>query len=119
LKEKWNTLTAEEKEPFEKMKRDHLAKQGLMQECITDALQKEKGGNCVRSYASLAKVTSLYPYLYAFVWNLPFNTYRLSIPSIISRQQVTGATKALLRIGSRANQTSVCIRRESVLDCLM
>jgi hypothetical protein len=30
--------------------------QSLMKECITDALQKEKGGNCVRSYASLAKV---------------------------------------------------------------
>jgi hypothetical protein len=34
-----------------------MAKQGLMQEATTDALQKEKGGNCVRSYASLAKVT--------------------------------------------------------------
>jgi hypothetical protein len=42
--------------PFEKKQRDHLAKQSLMKESITDALQKTKGGNCVRSYASLAKV---------------------------------------------------------------
>ncbi len=47
LKEKWSTLSAEDKEPFERKKRDHLARQGVMQECITDALQKEKGGNCV------------------------------------------------------------------------
>ncbi len=56
LKAKWDTLTAEEKIPFEKQQRDHLAKQNIMKESITDALQKEKGGNCVRSYASLAKV---------------------------------------------------------------
>jgi hypothetical protein len=56
LKEKWSTLTPDEKMPFEKLKRDHLAKQSLMKESITDALKKEKGGNCVRSYASLAKV---------------------------------------------------------------
>ena len=60
LKEKWSTLSDNEKEPFEKKKRDHLARQGVMKECITDALQKEKGGNCVRSFASLAKVTSSY-----------------------------------------------------------
>jgi hypothetical protein len=58
FKEKWNTLSAEDKEPFEKKKRDHLARQGVMKECIADAIQKEKGGNCVRSYASLAKVKS-------------------------------------------------------------
>ena len=46
----------EEKIPFEKKHRDHVTKQSLMKECITDALKKEKGGNCVRSYASLAKV---------------------------------------------------------------
>jgi hypothetical protein len=56
LKEKWLTLTDEEKIPFEKKKRDHMAKQGIMKECITNALRKEKGGNCSRSYASLAKV---------------------------------------------------------------
>jgi hypothetical protein len=44
--------------PFEKKQRDHLAKQCLMKESITDALQKAKGGNCVRSYASLAKVVT-------------------------------------------------------------
>ncbi len=58
LKEKWSTLSDKEKEPFEKRKRDHLARQGVMKECITDALQKQKGGNCVRSFASLAKVRS-------------------------------------------------------------
>ena len=56
LKEKWSTMSDKEKEPFEKRKRDHLARQGVMKECISDALQKQKGGNCVRSYASLAKV---------------------------------------------------------------
>jgi hypothetical protein len=58
FKGKWSTLSAEDNEPFEKKKRNHLARQGVMQECITDALQKEIGGNCVRSYASLAKVRS-------------------------------------------------------------
>jgi hypothetical protein len=33
-----------------------MAKQDLMKECIRDALVKEKGGNCSRSYANLAKV---------------------------------------------------------------
>jgi hypothetical protein len=47
----------EEKIPFQKKQRDHMAKQSLMKESIADALQKDKGGNCVRSYASLAKVT--------------------------------------------------------------
>jgi hypothetical protein len=56
LKEKWATLTEEERIPFEKMKSDHMAKQSLMKESITDALSKQKGGNCVRSYASIAKV---------------------------------------------------------------
>ena len=99
------------------MKRDHLAKQELMKDCIVDALQKDKGGNCVRSYASLAKVTRLLPYIYAFLGNHPCNTFRLSMPSITTRQQETGVIKPQLRIGSRANQTTVCIRRESVLDC--
>jgi hypothetical protein len=58
LKEKWSTLSDKEKESFEKKKRDHLARQGVMKECITDALQKHQGDNCVRSYASLAKVRS-------------------------------------------------------------
>ena len=48
LKEKWSTLSDKDKEPYEKKKRDHLARQGAMQECITDALQKTMGGNCVR-----------------------------------------------------------------------
>jgi hypothetical protein len=56
LKEQWLTLGEEEKEPYEKKTRDALAKQELMKECITDALRKEQGGNCSRSYASLAKV---------------------------------------------------------------
>jgi hypothetical protein len=56
LKEKWLTLSEKAKEPYEKQARDHLAKQALMTECVTDALKKQKGGNCTRSYASLAKV---------------------------------------------------------------
>jgi hypothetical protein len=35
-----------------------MAKQSLMKESITDALRKDKGGNCLRSFASLAKVTT-------------------------------------------------------------
>jgi hypothetical protein len=56
LKEKWKTLGEEEKEPFERKQREHMAKQKLMKECITEALAKQKGGNCSRSYASLSKV---------------------------------------------------------------
>ena len=56
LKEQWLTLGDEEKEPYEKKTRDALTKQELMKECITDALRKQQGGNCSRSYASLAKV---------------------------------------------------------------
>jgi hypothetical protein len=61
LKLKWVNLTDEVKMPYEKQARDHLAKQALMKECITDALRKQKGGNCSRSYASLAKVYKLKP----------------------------------------------------------
>jgi hypothetical protein len=39
-----------------KKARDHLMKQETMIDCITDALRKEKGGNCSRSFASVAKV---------------------------------------------------------------
>jgi hypothetical protein len=46
----------EEKIPYDKMQRDHMAKQAHMKDAITDALSKQKGGNCVRSYASIAKV---------------------------------------------------------------
>ncbi len=56
LKEKWLTLTDEDKAPYAKKALDHLAKQDLMKECIVDALRKVKGGNCPRSYSSLAKV---------------------------------------------------------------
>jgi hypothetical protein len=56
LKETWLSLTEEQKIPYKKKQSDHLAKQGQMQEAIVDALQKTKGGNCVRSYASLSKV---------------------------------------------------------------
>ncbi len=43
FKEKWSTLSDKDKEPYEKKKCDHLARQGVMQECITDALQKNNG----------------------------------------------------------------------------
>ena len=57
LKEQWLTLTDEEKIPFQKRARDHIAKQQYMKECITDALRKDQGGNCSRSYSSLVKAT--------------------------------------------------------------
>jgi hypothetical protein len=59
LKKKWKTLTVEEKIPFERKRREHMAKQELMKESVSDALIARKGGNSVRSYASLAKVTSV------------------------------------------------------------
>ena len=49
----------EEKIPFERKRREHMAKQELMKESVSDALIARKGGNSVRSYASLAKVTSV------------------------------------------------------------
>jgi hypothetical protein len=42
----WNAMSAEEKEPFEKIARDKHVRQALMAECVTEALQKKKGGNC-------------------------------------------------------------------------
>jgi hypothetical protein len=57
LKEKWLTLSEEAKEPFAKKARDQMAKQQYMKESITDALRRDKGGNCSRSYSSLAKAT--------------------------------------------------------------
>ncbi len=51
--QKWGELTDEEKIPYEKKSRDHLAKQDLMKDAIVDALRKEKGGNCSRSFGSL------------------------------------------------------------------
>jgi hypothetical protein len=62
LKEKWKTLGEVERQPFERKRREHMAKQELMQECISDALTKEKGRNCSRSYANLAKVRSAISY---------------------------------------------------------
>ncbi len=43
--------------PYEKKARDHLAKQSVIKGAVVNALQKEKGGNCLRSYASVAKDT--------------------------------------------------------------
>ena len=56
-RKKWDDVPATEKEPYEKASRDHLGKQKVMQEAVTHALQKDKGGNCSRSYASVAKST--------------------------------------------------------------
>ncbi len=53
----WLTLSDEEKIPFQKRARDHIAKQQYMKECITDALLKDQGANCSRSYSSLVKAT--------------------------------------------------------------
>ncbi len=114
FKEKWENLSAEDREPFEKKKRDHLARQDVMKECIADALQKIKGGNCVRSYASLAKVKCRRVYMsckHEIIWPS-------SCPCLHYRQQGTGAIRAQSRNGCRASLTSVCTRREFVRDCL-
>jgi hypothetical protein len=50
-------VSEEDRPPFEKKARDHLAKQSVMKEAVTHALRKEHGGNCSRSYASVAKDT--------------------------------------------------------------
>ena len=56
-RQKWGDVSVIEREPYEKQSRDHLAKQSVMKEAVTHALQKVKGGNCSRSYASVAKST--------------------------------------------------------------
>ena len=53
----FNKLPDDQKVPFEKLARDHQVKQALMVECIADALQKKQGGNCLRSYRSIANAT--------------------------------------------------------------
>jgi hypothetical protein len=58
----------DERVPFEKMQRDHLAKQSFMKESITDALSKQKGGNCVQSYARIAKVAIACVSLFFLNW---------------------------------------------------
>jgi hypothetical protein len=72
LKNKWNTLTEEEKAPYEKKSRDHMARQSVISESIVDALKKQTGGNCSRSFGSVQKVViicmpCLYPCSYAIV----------------------------------------------------
>jgi hypothetical protein len=57
LKKEFNALSNDAKVPFEKMARDHHARQPMIKECIVDALQKKKGGNCLRSYRSLERAT--------------------------------------------------------------
>lgn len=36
-----------------------MAKHSVIEEAITDALSKEKGGNCSRSFASVTKVMDI------------------------------------------------------------
>ena len=43
LKGKWDSLSVEEKTPYEKKSRDHTARQGVIKESIVDALQKKNG----------------------------------------------------------------------------
>ena len=57
LKTAWTRLPYAEKASYEKLSRDHHAKQPFMKECLVDALQKKMGGNCLRSYRSLEKAT--------------------------------------------------------------
>jgi hypothetical protein len=112
LKEKWSTLSDKEKEPFEKKKRDHLARQGVMNECITDALQKDKGGNSFICESGKGKEID------NKVCYVNINIFPSSIIYLPLRQQGTGAIRAQLRNGCRANQISVCTQKESVQDCL-
>ncbi len=56
LKDKWNMLTMEEKAPYEKKSRDHMARQSVISESIVDALKKQTGGSCSRSFGSVQKV---------------------------------------------------------------
>jgi hypothetical protein len=77
--------------PFEKKSRDHLAKQEIMQECITDALRKQEGGNCSRSFQSIAKV------MIETCFNVTM-PLALTLANFI-RQLVTGATRTPLCSG--------------------
>jgi hypothetical protein len=88
LKLKWVNLTDDAKIPYEKQARDHLEKQTLMKECITDALRKQKGGNCSRSHASLAKVYKLKSIGDRTWYNI------ISTLTQNCRQQATGAIAA-------------------------
>ena len=54
---KFQKLSNDEKAPFEKLARDHQVKQALMAESIAETLQKKNGGNCLRSYRSIANAT--------------------------------------------------------------
>ncbi len=110
LKEKWLTLDEEEKIPNEKQTRDHLAKQSLMKECITDALRKQQGGNCSRSYASLAKVELLKPLLYipiVITFVKPNHNFRLQVNGVIAAPSLTGCSP---------NLTIACIPKGSGPD---
>ena len=102
LKEKWITLTEEEKIPYEKKMREHMVKQDLMRECITDALRKEEGGNCSRSYASLAKVSKM-PLIFLNSTSHHITSYR------DARPQGTGAIGQRLSTGCSQSQTIVFI----------
>jgi hypothetical protein len=55
--ERWENVSPADRVPHEKKARGHLAKQSVMKETVVNALQKDKGGNCSRSYASVAKDT--------------------------------------------------------------
>jgi hypothetical protein len=57
FQQKREDVSPADRVPYEKKARDHLAKQSVMKEAVVSALQKDKGGNCSRSYASVAKDT--------------------------------------------------------------
>jgi hypothetical protein len=49
-KNEWKVMTAEEKEPFDKIARDKNVRQALMAECVTEAFRKQKAAIvCARS----------------------------------------------------------------------
>ena len=57
LKTKWETLSTEERVPYDKQARDHLARQGVISESVADAMRKDKGGSCSRSFLSVQQAT--------------------------------------------------------------
>jgi hypothetical protein len=57
FQQKWEDVSPTDRVPYEKKARDQLAKQSVMKEAVVAALQKDKGGNCSRSYAGVAKDT--------------------------------------------------------------
>ena len=86
LKTKWEKLSTEERVPYDKQARDHLARQGVISESVADAMRKDKGGSCSRSFLSVQQATGI------------------------------GVGRTQSSIGSRVNLIFVCIQNVSDQD---